>query len=127
MDLNEQKTKDIGAGAVIKAVIIGIILFFILILASALIFSAFMPDSAYIPTVFNIIFFLCAFLVGLKSSGSYSTKGYLRGIAGGIIYIAVLAIIFSFFKKPVTGKTYITYITALLISLTGGIVGVNSK
>ena len=126
--MNEQKKpKNIGAGAIIKAVLFGVILFFILIFAGALIFSAFMIKSSYVKTVFYIILFLCAFLTGLKSSSGYNKKGYLRGIASGILYILILAAVFKFIDKPLTSKTYVTYIISLLLSTAGGIAGMSSK
>ncbi len=126
--MNEQtKKKNTGAGTVVKAVITGILMFFILVLIFAFVFFTFMPKSSYIPTVFYIIMFLCAFITGVKSSASHKDKGYLRGLISGLIYVGILLIIFIFLKKPFTAKTYITSLIALLISSTGGVVGINTK
>ena len=127
-ELNEKtKTKNTGAGTIIKAVITGVLMFFILVLISAFLFFTFMPKSSYIPTVFYIIMFLCAFITGVKSSASQENKGYIRGLISGIIYVGILTVIFIFLKKPFTPKTYITSLIALLISSTGGVVGINTK
>ncbi len=126
--MNEQtKKKNTGAGTIVKAVITGILIFFILVLLFAFVFSSFMLKSSYIPTVFYIIMFLCAFITGVKSSASHKDKGYLRGLIGGAVYVGVLLVIFIALKKPFTAKTYITSLIALLISSTGGVVGINAK
>ncbi len=126
--MNEQtKTKNTGAVSIIKAVLIGTLIFFALVFISAFVFSYFMIKTSYIPTVFYIIMFLCAFLIGVKSASSYKTKGYLRGIISGIAYIGILFIVFAILKKPVTAKTYITSLIAILISSTGGVVGISKN
>ncbi len=126
--LNEKtKTRNTGAGTIIKAVITGVLMFFILVLLGAFVFFTFMPKSSYIPTVFYIIMFLCAFITGVKSSASQENKGYIRGLISGIIYVGILTVIFIFLKKPFTAKTYITSLIALLISSAGGVVGINTK
>ncbi len=126
--MNEQQAKrNIGAGSVVKAVIVGVILFFVLVLIFAFVFSKFMIKSSYIPTVFYIIMFLCAFITGVNSSRAHTQKGYLRGLISGLIYVGILAIVFAVLKKPFTLKTYITFLIAILISSTGGVVGINTK
>ena len=109
------------------AVLKGILFF----LAGVIIFSAvfyfFTVNETYIPIVRSGLVFLTAFITGLWSSKGETSKGYLRGLASGLI-LAVLFITASkiFGESPVL-KSVVTYLIMIVIATIGGIIGINVK
>lgn len=126
--MNEQAEKNEGLiFGVLKAIIFGILLFVLLTLIGSAVFYIFSLPENIIPIVFNIILFSSAFITGIKTSQKAHSKGYLRGLLGGFLLVLVMAVVFWIFKKPITAKSYITYMIMMLLSSFGGIVGINSK
>lgn len=126
--MNEQAKKSSGfVKGILKAVIFGIILFSVLTLFVSAIFYLFTVKEDIIPVAFKIILFTSVFVTGIFSSKNASSKGFLRGIASGVIFICFILLLFSFFKKATDGRDLITYIIMLLLSFFGGILGINSQ
>lgn len=112
---------------VLKAVLLGIVIFSALILLISAFFYFFKIKEDFIPITFNIILFASAFLVGIFSSKNALSKGYLRGLASGILFIGFTVLLFLIFKKTIVGKDGISYTIMLLLSFFGGILGINSQ
>lgn len=124
--MNEQTLKNTGFfKGIFKATVAGTVVFAILTLLTSVVFYFFSVKEEIIPLAFKIILFLSAFVTGILSSKNASSKGYLRGIASGMIFIFIVFVLFWILKKPTDAKDGITYTIMLLLSFFGGILGIN--
>lgn len=125
--MNEQALKGMGFfKGICKATAIGTVFFAVFTLLTSAVFHFFTIKEDIIPVAFKIILFLSAFLTGILSSKNAGSKGYLRGITSGMIFIFIVSVLFWILKKPTDGKDVITYIIMLLLSFFGGILGINT-
>lgn len=75
--------------------------------------------------IFNILLF---FILNIYNAKSKMKNGYLEGLLLGIIYIILMAIIkLLFFNNIFNISTIIYYLILLLISIIGGMFGINKR
>ncbi len=75
--------------------------------------------------IFNIILF---FILNFINAKNIKKKGYLEGIILGLIFIFLMFLIkIIFFNSSFNISTLIYYIILLLVSILGGMFGVNKK
>lgn len=114
-----------GIWGILTALIKGIIFFIACILLFSAVFFLFTVNEAYIPICLRGLMLLTAFLTGIWSSAKEISKGYLRGLISGLL-LTVVFIVFSLFlsEKTVT-QSAVTYLIMIVISVFGGITGIN--
>ena len=114
-----------GIAGILSAVLKGVAFFAICVLLFSAVFFLFTVNESYIPICYNGLVFLTAFFVGIWSSKNQSTKGYLRGLFGGLAFTLLFMVFSSLYGgKPVTHAA-VTYFIMIIISICGGIIGIN--
>lgn len=114
-----------GTAGVMKAVLKGILFFGICVLLFSAAFYLFAVNEDYIPIFVSGLLFLTAFLTGIWSSSGKSTKGYLRGLFAGGALVTLFMVFSSFYGGRPINQAVLTYFIMLVISVAGGIIGVN--
>ena len=115
-----------GIKEIIFAVLKGMVFFAIGVLIFSAVFNFFTVNESYIPIVRCGLLFLSSFLTGIWSSKKQTSKGYLRGLISGLIFAALL-LIFSLVTNGGSHimKAAVTYLIVIIMSVLGGIIGIN--
>ena len=114
--------------AVISSIVALVLTFVLFIVCSLLTALSVIPDSA-VRTTTLIITTVCALIAGFLTSRNVYEYGLLNGMATGVIFFLALYILsiiltFSFSFNILLFKSFLTIIIA---SGTGGIIGINSR
>lgn len=114
--------------AVISSIVALILTFVFFIIFSLLTAISIIPDTA-IRTITLIITIISALIAGFLTSRNVYEYGLLNGMATGVIYFLILYILsiiltlsFSF-----NGLLFKSFLTIIIASGIGGIVGINSR
>lgn len=109
------------------SVLKGISFYILLVLIFSAVFWLFSINETYIPIIKSGLSFLTAFLTGLWSAKNGSDKGYLRGLFSGIFLVLLFMAISLIFGGESLIKSAVTYFIMIIISISGGIIGINAK
>ena len=110
---------------ILTAVLKGMIVYLVSVVIISAVFYFFTVNENYIPMCRSGIAFLCAFLTGVWSVKGKNTKGYLRGLFSGIISAVILMGISSLLGGRPISNAAVTYFIMVVISVCGGIIGIN--
>lgn len=99
---------------------------------SILIFSGvmlvFKTDKAYAALFATVSVALGAYISSFYIARKNGSKGYLSGIAVGLIYFAVITVLSAVITKShISSNTAFHFVIILLSSVIGGIMGVNKR
>ena len=103
-----------------------IILFIITLLLSSLFYYFEILDLKVANIINYILTLLLFFMLGMKLSKIKRSKGYLNGFIIGIIMTLLFSLI-TIITSKYSLSTLIYYLTLILSSITGGIVGVSKN
>ncbi len=122
-------TSPFGLVSVLKSLVIsfGFTLVVFVVFALLLTFTN-LPDSI-IGTVVFVTMVVAVMLAGFSAARNATSRGWLNGAVGGLLYVAILYILGAVF---VTGFVFDKYVLALLAvgflsGAVGGIVGINMR
>ncbi len=110
----------------LKSIYKFIILFIILLLISSLFYYLEILDLNVINIINYVLTLLLFYILGLKISKIRKSKGYLNGFIIGLIITLIFSLITIIISKY-SLNTLIYYLTLILSSITGGIIGVSQK
>lgn len=110
----------------LKSIYKFIILFIITLLFSSLFYYFEILDLKVVNIINYIITLLLFFIFGMKLSKIKRSKGYLNGFIIGIIMTLLFSLI-TIITSKYSLSTLIYYLTLILSSITGGIVGVSKN
>ena len=103
------------------------ILYFIILICYILIISLINYFELFSYSTINIIDYVCNmimfFILGFKISHIERKKGYLNGFLISVILI-LLFVIISLIIDKITFASIVYYLSLILVSITGGIIGV---
>lgn len=116
-----------GIKGLALAVLKGAAFFITGVLIFSAVFYFFTVNESYIPIVRSGLVFLTAFLTGLWASKGEISKGYLRGMAGGLILAVLFMTASKLFGTGPVLKSVVTYFIMIIIAISGGIIGINVK
>lgn len=103
-----------------------IILFIITLLLSSLFYYFEILDLKVVNIINYILTLLLFFIFGMKLSNIRKSKGYLNGFVIGVIMTLLFSLV-TIITSKYSINTLIYYLTLILSSITGGIVGVSKN
>lgn len=110
----------------LKSIYKFIIFFIILLFITSLFYYLEILDYNIINIINYVLTLLMFYMFGLKLSKIRKSKGYLNGFIIGLIITIIFSLITIIISKY-NLNTLIYYLTLILSSITGGIVGVSKK
>lgn len=110
----------------LKSIYKSIILFLILIFILSLLYYFEILNLKIMNIIIYIITLSLLFILGYKLSKIKRNKGYLNGFIVGLI-ITILFSLLTLIISKYSMNTLIYYLTLILSSITGGIIGINKK
>lgn len=110
----------------LKSIYKFIIFFIVLLLITSLFYYLEILDLNIINIINYVLTLLMFYIFGLKLSKIRKSKGYLNGFIIGLI-ITILFSLITIIVSKYSLNTLIYYLTLILSSITGGIVGVSKK
>lgn len=110
----------------LKSISLFLILFIIYILLISLIYYLELINDKTLNIINYIIILVLFFILGFKTSIYERSKGYLNGFIVSIILCFIFSIITLIFSKY-TFSTLVYYLSLILSSITGGIIGIQKK
>lgn len=122
-------TSPFGLVSVFKSLVISFGFTFVVFAVFALLLTyTGLPDST-IGTVVFVTMVIAVMLAGFMSARNATSRGWLNGALGGLLYVAILYMLGALF---VTGFVFDKYVLSLLAvgflsGAVGGIVGINMK
>lgn len=125
----KSSASPLGLMSVLKSLAISLAFTFtVFVLFALLLTYTGIPDSI-IETVVFVTMVTAIMLAGFCISKKATSRGWLNGAAGGLLYVAVLYILGALF---VTGFVFDRHVVSLLLTgflsgAAGGIVGINMK
>ncbi|MCI7083886.1 MAG: TIGR04086 family membrane protein [Tenericutes bacterium] len=112
--------------AYLKSIYKFIIFFILLLLLTSLFYYLEILDLNIINIINYILTLIMFYMFGLKLSKIKKSKGYLNGFIIGLVMTILFSLITIIVSKY-SLNTLIYYLTLILSSITGGIVGVTKK
>ena len=109
---------------ILSAVLVGWLFLFAGVLLSALVFHIFSLPEGAIPWVSAILCYIAAFFSGYLAAKGVKRKGFLKGLWAGVLFVVVYLIVALVMQSQI--KIWNTIIL-LVLSVFGGIVGINQK
>ncbi len=110
----------------LKSISLFLILFIVYLLIISLIYYLEILSYNVVSIINYIIILLLFFILGFKTSSLEKNKGYLNGFLISLILCTIFSIITLINSKYSFGSL-VYYLSLILSSITGGIIGVSKK
>ncbi len=110
----------------LKSISIFLVLFIIYLLVISLLYYFEVLSYNTVSIISYIVILILFFTLGFKSSKHFNNKGYLNGFIVSIVICTILSLITLIIDNYSFG-TLVYYLSLILSSITGGIVGIQKK